>query len=315
MQHLLSPPDLSWFENNWEEVSAFCQQRGFAGVEVFAPEAEGCLIPKNLVKGVHLSYWLTPWLTDRKNRAVDSQSVRAEMIDTYVRELRLAEEVGASYVICHGGYVELAHTFDDQFPYTDEEVVEAIADLADCALRKSGTELAFLFENLWWPGLTLVEPALASFILEGVRHGNKGLALDTGHLMNTNPSLTTELEAIAYVEGVVARLDGANRSIRVVHLHKSLGPRFGEAERDRAQSAYRAAESLDEQQRVVMHAIGKIDEHRPFESPLIGPLIQKLAPEYLVYELSARSLEELERSISLQDKALGWAEDQERQRV
>lgn len=309
MQRLLSAPDLGWFDHNWEQVNAFCQQRGFAGLEVFAPEAEGCLIPEGLVKGVHLSYWLTPWLTDRKNNAGDFRSVHEEMVDTYVRELDRAGELGASYVVCHGGYVELAHAFDDEFPYTDEEVIEAITDLADGALRKSGANVAFLFENLWWPGLTLMQPALALSILEGIQHQNKGLVLDTGHLMNTNPRLTTELEAVAYVENVVARLDGSGESIRAVHLHKSVGSRLSPNEKSRMQETYQEALTLDEQQRVVMHAIAKLDEHRPFEGPAIGSLIQNLAPEYLVYELSARSLEELERSISIQDTALGWFEE------
>lgn len=46
--------------------------------------------------------------------------------------------------------------------------------------------VALLFENLWWPGLTLKNPKLVAKLLKNVKHPNLGIMLDLGHLMNTN---------------------------------------------------------------------------------------------------------------------------------
>ena len=94
-----------------------------------------------------------------------------------------------------------------------------------------------LYENLWWPGLTLLNPRLADHLLSGTHHQRTGLLLDTGHLMNTSTNLATEDEAVRYVRRVVRGLGGLRTSIYGMHLHRSLSGAFvrrrmAEAERE-----------------------------------------------------------------------------------
>jgi hypothetical protein len=304
LQRLLSAPNLSWFDNDWGRVQAFCEERGFAGLEVFAPEAADRRIPAGLVRGLHLSYRITPWLKEWSSLRPGDQAMREEMIDTYARELDLAESLGAEYAVCHAGYVEVRHALDDHFPYRDSEVIEAVAELTNLALQRSPVRTAVLFENLWWPGLRLTEIEPVRALLGLTEHQNKGLVLDTGHLMNTTSGLTSEMEGVAYLSRTLASLNGVERKIRAVHLQKSLATGYDLAAVGDFRAAYAGAKSDEERESVVWKAISRRDEHQPFQEPAIADLVQRIAPEYLVYELVARSRPDWELAIDLQDRAL-----------
>jgi hypothetical protein len=64
--------------------------------------------------------------------------------------------------------------------------------------------------------------ALAALV-ERLQFRNWGFVLDTGHLMNTNPTLEHEVQGIDYVLETVAQLPPAICDrIEAVHLHASL---------------------------------------------------------------------------------------------
>ncbi len=65
-----------------------------------------------------------------------------------------------------------------------------------------------LFENHWFPGLTLLNRGEAQRLLDGVHYPHKGFVLDIGHLMNTKARIRTEEEAVAYILGRAGRPRG-----------------------------------------------------------------------------------------------------------
>ena len=64
-----------------------------------------------------------------------------------------------------------------------------------------------LLENLWWPGLTMTDPALTGRLLDRVEYPKKGLMLDTGHLMNANRNLAGQREGVDYIHRMLDAQD------------------------------------------------------------------------------------------------------------
>src|SRR5699024_3585024 len=107
-------------------------------------------------------------------------------------DLGLARRFHVSYVVFHVCDVKNTEFFTNHRLHTDEEVVDAAAELINELLDGKPCEFEFLMENLWWPGLTMTRPEIAERLLEQVHYPRKGIMLDTGHLMHTNLELSTE---------------------------------------------------------------------------------------------------------------------------
>ena len=80
----------------------------------------------------------------------------------------------------------------------------------------------FLMENLWWPGLTFLNPPIAEELISRINYKKKGLILDTGHLLHMNHELASQEEAISYLNAVLDKNTSIIPWIRGVHLQQSL---------------------------------------------------------------------------------------------
>ena len=80
----------------------------------------------------------------------------------------------------------------------------------------------FLMENQWWPGFTMTDPDQTAYLLDAVRYPRKGIMLDTGHLLNTNPDLHSEGEGVAYIHSILDAHGDLCRYIRGFHFNLSL---------------------------------------------------------------------------------------------
>ena len=87
-------------------------------------------------------------------------------------------------------------------------------------------DVLVLFENLWWPGLRLTDPAVVRAFFEKITHKNVGIMLDTGHLMNTDPSLQSERDGVEYILKIVKALGQDRKLIRGLHLNCSLSGEY-----------------------------------------------------------------------------------------
>lgn len=113
--------------------------------------------------------------------------------------------------------------------HTNEEIIDAAAELINLLLGDAEWPFAFLVENQWWPGFTLTEPENTSCLLEGIRYPRKGILLDTGHLMNAERSIATQRDGVRFIlemldrHGRCAGIFRGCTSTRASAAHMSAG--------------------------------------------------------------------------------------------
>ncbi|MDR0875605.1 MAG: sugar phosphate isomerase/epimerase [Clostridiales Family XIII bacterium] len=295
---------------------------GFDGLELMYlyEDTKGIIADRHVV-GLHLNhfhYWVDMWNGDEQALLTEfgSQDAieryyggtgRAAIITRLRAGLDAALRYGAEYVVFHVSDAGLQESMTRQFRHTDEEVIRASIELLNLVFRDA-PPLTLLFENLWHPGMTFLDPQMTGLLFDGVEHKDAGIMLDTGHLMLMNPALRTEEEAVAYIHSLLDRHGPLCEKIRGVHLNKSL---TGEvAERYRLHPL-RLPDSQAERMTLLYEYIFQIETHLPFTGAGVPGLIERIAPDYLVYEFITRNLEEHkqfleEQKRSLQNKVLWY---------
>lgn len=323
MYRLTNISDDPWtierFGNEKASIVSFLDRNGLDGLELIRWGGGEQAIPFERVIGKHLSFWpmwLDFWRGNEKEllrQFGDRETIKwffradtpQEFVENYRRELEDAAALGVKYVVFHVSHVELEHSYSYRFTYSDGEVVEAFLDLINRILDGAEYEFHVLMENHWFPGLTFLDGALARKLLDDVRAEKKGFVLDVGHLMNTNTALESEEEALEYMMGALGRLDeGVRSAIRAMHLNSSITGGYVRA----ATAGQHPAPSGSFQDRLIhaMGHVGRIDRHQPFLDSSIRRVVEFVRPDFLVYELSGGTLDELEGYIRSQNKALGY---------
>lgn len=177
-------------------------------------------------------------------------------------------------------------------------------EVANAILEGCEEGPAFLVENQWWPGFTFTDPDSTARLLEGIRYPNKGILLDTGHLMNANLDLETQEEGVAYLHRMLDIHGDLSRSVRGIHLHQSLSGAYTKAHTGTLPAPW--PENYLERYAIGYGHILQIDTHRPWTSPAVRALVERVDPEWLVHELAAGTRAERDQAVALQNQALGW---------
>lgn len=298
-------------DNSSSGLKQLLTELGVDGIEaLFCDPWDAAVLPASSIFGVHLNFWPT-WLDfwrgdqqallrqfgSKENIFACFGSTEPEqLLRSFRKDLKQAKAAAADYVVFHVSHNELDEIYTWQFRSDSLAVVDATLEVVNCLTPDIPPEMTVLFENLWWPGLTLLEPRLADRLLSRVHHSKVGIMLDTGHLMNTNQELRDEQQAIAYVLSVINNLGSLARSIRGVHLHQSLSGDY--VKQSRCQTA------PDTNLAASMAHIMRIDQHRPFSQSQAKKLLEVLQPDYLVHEFIVSSREELIRYTAQQRQAL-----------
>lgn len=283
-----------------EGFRAYCDELGldggegiWGGVDIPAGYADNTLFP-----GYHLIFfsdWLDFWLEDKAR--LDAKfggrrawqdfyqgKTREDMFRQYQEDLDRAAALGAKYVVFHVSDVSIEETCGYPREHSDELVIDAAIECVNRLLDGKDYHFDFLMENLWWPGLTMAEPRMTERLLNGVRYPNKGIMLDTGHLLNTNLELFTEDQAIDYLFDRVRAHGDMAKYIKGIHLQKSLSSRY--VLDQRAQPLPELPKDYMERFAFAYDRIYGIDPHLPFENPRIREFVEFVDPKYLVHELS-----------------------------
>lgn len=298
------------------ELSQLLQ--GFDGVELmYFGEDEKQLLPPGRVLGLHMNshnHWLDFWNRDEAAlireyddldtcRACFGGTLDPELLVTeFRRDHALAKRFGARYMVYHVSDCALEECFTYRFRHTDEEVIDAACDLINQATAGMDSEVALLLENLWLPGLRFTDPALTARLLNGIRYPNKGLMLDTGHLLHTRLDLETQAEGVAYIHSLLDAHGDLRQAIRGVHLNQSLTgaycrqvmaapPSLGSTYAQRSTSMF-------------YHAFA-VDQHRPFTDPGVKGLLERIDPEFCTFEFITEDLTQHKRFLQEQREALG----------
>lgn len=303
--------DRELIHNNAECLQAFLHHNQLDGLEMmFCSPWDWQVHRREWIQGVHLRFWPS-WLdfwqgnqqellkqfgSEAQIAACYGGLTRTAWLDQYRENIQTAKQVGAKYLVFHVSHVRIAEVFSWQFSASSREVVEAAIEVINELVDDIPDEMELLFENLWWPGLTLTDRDLTALLLERVKHPNVGIMLDTGHLMNTNPQLQSEQEGVDYLLETLAQLGDYRRYIRGIHLHYSLSGAYVVQSRTANKQDYTMAE--------VMSHILKIDEHLPFRTEAVQRVLEYVRPEYLVHEFLQNSLDEWMQKIACQQQAL-----------
>lgn len=306
--------DLDRYRDRQDLLSAL---DGFDGVELMhcGEDVRG-VVPPEKILGVHLCffpYWYDFYTGDLAacaRRLGGMDNVRATyggdtpdaLITAFCRDIDLARAEGAEYVVFHVSDCADEELFTLRYRHTSREIVTAAADLLNRLFPEPDGNLILLMENLWHPGLTLTEPEVTRQLLASVRYQNKGILLDTGHLMHTNLSLRTQEEALRYLRRRIEEQgEDVRRAIRGIHLHQSLTGAYMAAVA--ADPPQLSADTAKRMEQVYTHAFA-CDEHRPFTAPGIRAFIDWIDPEFLTFEFISRSRREHETMLRQQLAAL-----------
>lgn len=277
---------------------------GFDGVELMQFEEDSReIIPKDRVVGFHMGYfpcWLDFWNgnADALIKEFDNRETvemvyggkdRNAILNRFKRELQWAHHYGAEYVVFHVSESTIEESFTWKYQHTDEEVIDGTIELLNELFRDEDGGIALLLENLWQPGLTFTRPEMTKRLLEGIQYPNKGIMLDTGHLLHTNTAICTQEAGLQDIHGLLDAHGELCKYIRGVHLNQSLTGEY--CEETIKNPPYLGATYGERYGKMFWHAFA-VDKHQPFTCDGVDKLIRRISPEYLTFEfISADSTE------------------------
>ena len=314
-------PDIKLIAGDWAVPRALLGEFGFDGLEMYPVTGYDLgLIPQGLVLGLHMRFLIfldAIWhgKVDAMRRIFGDLDTarhffggldRDAVVEMYQGQLTWAAGRGAEYAVFHASQADLDGLLTGDFPWTWRETVDTAAEVINAATAEAGDPLPILFENLWWPGgLRLDTPREVERLLSQVEAADAGLALDTGHVLNKNPQLRTEEEAIDYLVDTVAGLGSLARHVRAVHLSRSLSGPYAANPGPGLAEALSDGPFWDRFAKAQAH-VSRLDQHDAFEHPGIRRLFDLVEPEYVVYEFSFSDMAEWRGKIERQNRALAW---------
>ena len=291
--------------------------RGFDGVELmqFEEDSRG-LIPKERVIGLHMGYfptWFDFWRgnEDALLKEFDSRETweriyggkdKEAILNRFRQDLKWAHHYDAEYVAFHVSEATIEESFTWKYQHTDEEVIDATIELINELLKDEDGKLAFLVENLWQPGLTFTRPEMTKRLLEGIQYPNKGIMLDTGHLLHTNTAIRTQEEGLKYIHNLLDEHGELCKYIRGVHLNQSLTGEY--CEKTISNPPELGKTYQERYGKMFWHAFA-VDQHLPFTCEGVDELIVRIAPEYLTFEFITADSAQHKGYLDAQRKALG----------
>ena len=289
-----------------EDLIQFYKKHGVDGIELQkVQELQENYLHQDMIIGLHLPFFNT-WvdfyngemdkvLKEYRNMEVVEKiyggTDKSAIISVYKEQLDYAHCIGSKYVVFHVCDVSIEESFTGRFLQSDEEVIDVSCKLINELLDEKDYQFDFLMENLWWPGLNFKNPTMTKRLLDGVNYENKGIMLDTGHLMQTNEELKSLEEALEYIKTVVKEHRSLKEYIKGIHLHQSL---TGEVVKRMRYSNIELKQDYWERMYQVYEYIFQLDQHKPFVCDGIKEFIEEMNPKYLTYELITRNREEHE---------------------
>ncbi len=289
---------------------------GCDGVELMLGPNEGAgVIPAGRVSGVHLGYfttWYDFWRGDEAGVLEEFGSLETArevfgsldphcLVQRLKRELEIAHRLGAKYVVYHVSEARMHETVTFSYRRRDDEIIDAVCEIVNEAFADEDGSLVLLLENLWQPGLTLTNPEMTRRLLDGIAYENVGIMMDTGHLLHTNFDLATQDEGVRYIERMLDEHADLARFVRGMHLQQFLS---GDLCRALAANPPAEPRSYQDKWALLFEYAFQVDGHRPFTSPLVEGLVERVAPEFLTFEFISGTREEHESLLREQWRAL-----------
>ena len=313
MYKLLNMADFCSNEELEKDMQYLSQKYGFDGFELIKFFDGDNSVLKEYIKGYHMRFfpsWMELYLEDFNSlydelkdkkyfKSLCGGHSKKELIEYYKRELKIAKELEAEYVVFHACNVKVTEAMTYDFKYSDKEVLNAVISIINEIFEDGEYNFKLLFENLWWSGLRLTNKEEIEYLLNGVKYKNVGFILDTGHMINNNRDIKNSKEGIEYIKKNIEKIGEYKNLIYGMHLNYSLsGEYVNKAIKENKEKNLSIVEIMNN----VYQHVGSIDYHDPFEDKEIIDVINLLPIEYLVFELIGNTREELEDKIQRQWK-------------
>jgi sugar phosphate isomerase/epimerase len=302
MEHLFSVSAYQFDTDEYGGVSCALEKiknAGADGIELLTGYFDPDPIFKGIAKGVHLPYatdWYSAWIGDITDHPADEKDIRyrsygtckKEMIETLTEAVGYASSLSPAYGVIHASTVRMDEIMCFRYRDSDEDIITALAEMLNgvsSSFPNGEPPFKIVFENLWWPGLTMTDDSGFVLLTKKLKFDNWGLCLDTGHLMNRLATCREEKEGIDNILNVVKKYPKEMiDKIDVVHLHMSLSA-------DYINKCIAEAVNFDPDRTEVMtQAYGHIcnvDQHRPFTDASCKKILDILKPNYVTHEISA----------------------------
>lgn len=316
MYKLLNRTDFINMENMKEDLEYYINKYNFDGIELIKFNDSDNTSVKEHIKGYHMRFFpswfelytenfsaLYEELKDKKyfKSLCGGEESKEELIEYYKKELEIAKELEVEYVVFHACNSKVTESLTYNFKYSDKEILDGVISLINEVFDDKKYNFKLLFENLWWPGLKLLNKEEVEYLFSKIKYKNIGLMLDTGHMINSNYYLKSSKEAVEYIKKNIDNLGEYKNYIYGMHLNYSLS---GEYVRKSIEENRDKKIDIEELMKRIYIHINSIDYHDPFEDEGIVNIIKSLPIKYLVYELIARNNKELEDKIVRQDVIL-----------
>jgi len=254
---------------------------------------------KRMVGGVHLPYstdWHSVWSgtfvpdPNEDVKFIHFGHDRKEMVSNVTDAIGFASELEPKYGVFHAGSVRLSEVLALKRTDKDEDVLRSLTEMMNAVVKnfpKGEPPFTILFENLWWPGLTMKDDKGFRILKNDLEFDNWGLCLDTGHLMNALGSCRDESESVKALIDIFKRYPKEMKDrIKTVHLQLSTSA-------DYTDNYVPPDDKVPEAERwkFLYSHVSKIDQHRPFTSPACVELINILRPDQVTHELPSGTWE------------------------
>ena len=157
---------------------------------------------------VHLPYavdWYAAWtgvrkvpddISDRDIRYLFYGRDRKEIINNLKLAMDNASAIDPAYAVLHACNANFDEILEYEYSDDDERILSAFVEMVNEVVSlfpKGEPPFKILFENLWWPGLNMLDDRGFRLIEKKIEFENWGLCLDTGHLMVSTKRSREEL--------------------------------------------------------------------------------------------------------------------------
>ena len=217
-------------------------------------------------------------------------------------QLDFAHNIGAEYVVMHVCEIGTTEVLTNKLHYSDREVITAMCEITNRLFKDKPYTFKLLFENMWWRGFSFTNLEMTKYLLENTEYQNKGIMLDTGHLLHTNKKLATWDDACDYIEHMLNLHSDFVPYIKGLHLHGTLNGKWAE---EFYTNPPQIKKDFWERFAQSYEYVFKVDAHKPFESERINDIIARISPEYINFEFETKTMEDKKVYIEIQNKYLG----------
>lgn len=292
MRHLLSYSvyqDLSLFG---DDPRSMMDSIGCDGLELLTGYTRIDHLYDGIVETVHLPYatdWMASWeghpydMDDDVSRFVMYGRDRDGIIRNLTCAIENASILSPAHGVLHVTDIPLDQIFLRSSSLDSNKVIDSFCEIINTVvgpMRHGEPPFKLAFENLWWPGLRLLDSSDYHRVERRIEFDDWGICLDTGHMMNCLP-VRTESEGI---DALLRIFDGYGQDlldrIGAVHFHWSASWDYRSSFEEKTFSG----DASDFYSSAYPH-IMRIDMHMPFSDPGCGELLEILRPEYVVHEM------------------------------